>query len=79
MNKVAAIKDAIKSIGKAFTEEGRPSHIREIASLGTLAAPSAYHLATGKDMNEKVKDVAEVGGLAALAAPYALKLRKGIK
>jgi hypothetical protein len=78
MNKLAAIKDAIKSVGKAFTDEhSSASHIREVASLGSLAVPSVYDVTHKKKMGDKTKAALEVGGLGALAAPYALKLIKG--
>jgi len=36
--------------------------------LGLLAVPSVYHMATGKELDDKVKDTAEVAGLGGLAA-----------
>ena len=78
MNKLAAIKDAIKSVGRAFTEETSPaSHVREVASLGALAVPSIYDATHKNKMGDKTKAALEVGGLGALAAPYAIKLIKG--
>jgi hypothetical protein len=76
MNKLAALKDAIKTVGKAFTEEKVPSHVREVASLGALAVPSIYNATHDKKMGEKTTAALEVGGLGALAAPYALKIMK---
>jgi hypothetical protein len=42
------------------------SHITSPLALGLLAAPSLYHMATGREANENAKDVAEVGGLGML-------------
>jgi hypothetical protein len=36
--------------------------------LGLLAAPSVYHMATGREADEGLKDKAEVIGLGGLAA-----------
>ncbi len=78
MNKLAAIKDAIKSVGRAFTDDkSTASHVREVASLGALAVPSIYNATHHKKMGEKTTAALEVGGLGALAAPYAYKLIKG--
>ncbi len=77
MNKLAAIKDAIKTVGKAFSDDHHAaSHVREIGSLGALAVPSIYNATHDKKMGEKTTAALEVGGLGALAAPYAVKLLK---
>lgn len=80
MNNIEKIASAIEKtsgiIGDAFSMGGKASNIREVGALGALAAPSAYKLTTGKDMNDKAKDGLEVGGLGALAVPY---MRNGFK
>lgn len=46
---------------------GGLSRAINIAALGGLAAPSAYHMATGKNMGEKKYHALEIGSLGALA------------
>lgn len=79
MNNLEKIAGAVDFIKKSITDEAsRPSHYREVASLGALAIPSAYN-AVGdekKKMGRKTTAALEVGGLGALAAPYAYKLIK---
>ncbi len=43
------------------------SHITSPIGLGILAAPAAYHMATGNEASDTTKDMAEVGGLGVLA------------
>lgn len=82
MNNLEKIAGAVDFLKKSITEPAGnmgPSHIREIASLGALAVPTAYN-AVGdekKKMGRKTTAALEVGGLGALAAPYAYKLMKG--
>ena len=79
LEKIAGAIDAIKGFANKATQmAGQASHVREVAALGALAAPSAYHAATGKEMNSKVKDGLEVGGLGALAIPYARNKFRGV-
>lgn len=78
MNNLEKIAGAIDFLKKSITEERNPSHIREIASLGALAVPTAYNAVgdENKKMGRKTTAALEVGGLGALAAPYVMKLRK---
>ena len=80
MNNLEKIAGAIDALKKSITEPAghmRPSHIREVASLGALAVPSVYNATHQKKMGDKTQAALEVGGLGALAAPYAYKLLKG--
>jgi hypothetical protein len=54
------------------TAAGVPTggHLWEIGHLGLLGAPAATEMVTGKEVSEKKKRIAEVGGLAGLATPY---------
>ena len=68
-------------LAKAVNKVKKSPHLHhgiELAGLGTLAAPSAYHMATGKDMSEKNKHRAELGGLGILAGPSLAHAGKAI-
>lgn len=45
-----------------------PHALMDLAGLGILAAPSAYELGTDKEMNPKLKAIAELAGLGTLGA-----------
>lgn len=78
MNNLEKIASAVNALKNAFTNEAsNASHVREVASLGALAVPSIYDATHKNKMGDKTKAALEVGGLGALAAPYALKLIKG--
>jgi len=42
------------------------AHITSPIALATLAGPSLYHMATGREASNTTKDLAEVGGLGLL-------------
>ena len=64
---------------KIAVELGNLPIVLDLAGLGALTAPTAYHMSTRKHLKEKARDIIEVGGLGALMGASAMHLLKHVK
>lgn len=67
-------RGATDALGQFGVSKAALPHVLELAGLGTLAVPAAYHMMAGEKPVDRAMSGAELGGLGILATPSIMHL-----